>query len=259
MSRHANSSTTDQSTTSLQPRRGRWAIGGVAAGLIGAGQALAGVNLLVNGSFELVGPNGPAVELTGLSLVGESAADDWYVFHNSVGTTKTELLPTTLPGGGSLMMRVATDGPSNGIEQVVYNFNEGPPCIKNGVWIYVVSGQVFIGAGNGGTTGSDAFTTTTGQWEFVQAQNSFCPANLTIIYSASIGGAEFYVDLAEWRALDCVGPTGDINQDGIVNGADLGILLAEWGTPCNGCAADLNNDLSVDGADLGILLFNWGC
>lgn len=221
--------------------------------------AFAGVNLLLNPSFEIVGPNGSAVEHTGYALVSESAAKEWYVFHNIPGTTKTELLPSTCPDGGPLMLRVSTDSPSNGIEQVVFNFGEGPPCIKNSVWIYVVSGQVFIGAGNGGQTGADAYTTTTGQWEQVSAQNSYCPANLTIIYAASVGGAEFYVDLAEWRELDCIGPTGDINQDGIVNGADLGLLLAEWGTPCAGCAADLDNDNAVNGGDLGILLFNWGC
>ncbi len=48
----------------------------------------------------------------------------------------------------------------------------------------------------------------------------------------------------------------DLNGDGIVDGADLGILLLNWGA-CEGCAADLNGDGVVDGADLGILLLNW--
>ncbi len=52
------------------------------------------------------------------------------------------------------------------------------------------------------------------------------------------------------------GPAGDLNGDGIVNGADLGILLSSWG-PCAGCAADLDGDGDVDGADLGILLAAW--
>jgi hypothetical protein len=47
---------------------------------------------------------------------------------------------------------------------------------------------------------------------------------------------------------------GDLNGDGVVNGADLGILLTGWGT--NG-AGDLNGDGVVDGADLGILLTAW--
>jgi len=52
-------------------------------------------------------------------------------------------------------------------------------------------------------------------------------------------------------------PKGDLNGDGVVDGADLGILLNSWGS-CVGCAADLNGDGVVDGADLGILLNNWG-
>jgi len=47
----------------------------------------------------------------------------------------------------------------------------------------------------------------------------------------------------------------DLNGDGVVDGADLGILLSNWG---DGGAADLNGDGVVDGADLGILLSNWG-
>ena len=51
----------------------------------------------------------------------------------------------------------------------------------------------------------------------------------------------------------------DLNQDGVVNGADLGIMLGAWGPcPSSPCPADLNNDGSVDGADLGTLLGAWG-
>jgi hypothetical protein len=53
----------------------------------------------------------------------------------------------------------------------------------------------------------------------------------------------------------------DLNLDGTVNGADLGILLGEWG-PCTGpgwgCRGDLNRDGAVTGADLGVLLGQWG-
>jgi len=49
---------------------------------------------------------------------------------------------------------------------------------------------------------------------------------------------------------------GDLNGDGAIDGADLGILLSQWG-PCVGCLGDLNGDGVVDGADLGILLGNW--
>ena len=53
---------------------------------------------------------------------------------------------------------------------------------------------------------------------------------------------------------------GDLNDDGVVNGADLAILLGAWG-PCppkGDCIADLNDDGVVNGADLAIQLGNWG-
>jgi hypothetical protein len=52
----------------------------------------------------------------------------------------------------------------------------------------------------------------------------------------------------------------DITLDGAVTGADLGVLLGEWG-PCTttnwGCRSDLNQDGTVGGADLGLLLGQW--
>ncbi|MBL9140858.1 MAG: hypothetical protein JNK53_03230 [Phycisphaerae bacterium] len=52
------------------------------------------------------------------------------------------------------------------------------------------------------------------------------------------------------------GSTCDFNGDGLVNGADLGFLLAAWGA-CPQCAADVTGDGVVDGADLGLLLAAW--
>ena len=49
----------------------------------------------------------------------------------------------------------------------------------------------------------------------------------------------------------------DINGDGDVNGADLGILLASWGPCPPPCPADINGDGVVNGADLGLLLAAW--
>lgn len=49
----------------------------------------------------------------------------------------------------------------------------------------------------------------------------------------------------------------DFNNDGIVNGADFGTLLAKWG-PCPGCPEDLTGDGAVTGADIGSILAFWG-
>ncbi len=55
--------------------------------------------------------------------------------------------------------------------------------------------------------------------------------------------------------MDAATP-GDLNGDGQVNGADLGLLFTAWGT--SDAAADLNADGIVNGEDLGILFTNYG-
>jgi len=50
---------------------------------------------------------------------------------------------------------------------------------------------------------------------------------------------------------------GDLTEDGEVNGADLAILLGEWGT-CENCISDINEDGQVNGADLSLVLSAWG-
>ncbi|MBM4105098.1 MAG: hypothetical protein FJ257_02150 [Phycisphaerae bacterium] len=79
---------------------------------------------------------------------------------------------------------------------------------------------------------------------------------ITIVASSSVG-AECAGSLVRVIARYEVAPVlGDLNDDGIVNGADLAILLGAWGA-CSGCAADLNDDGIVNGTDLSILLGAW--
>ena len=51
-------------------------------------------------------------------------------------------------------------------------------------------------------------------------------------------------------------PTGDLNQDGIVDSIDLSILVSNWNTADPD--SDINNDGIVDSIDLSILVGNWG-
>ena len=50
--------------------------------------------------------------------------------------------------------------------------------------------------------------------------------------------------------------TGDLDDDGVVGGADLAVLLGFWST--SDPNVDINGDGIVDGADLAILLGSWG-
>ena len=51
---------------------------------------------------------------------------------------------------------------------------------------------------------------------------------------------------------------GDLNGDGCVDQADLGILLADWGCTGGDCPGDCDGDGDTDQADLGVLLAHWG-
>jgi hypothetical protein len=55
---------------------------------------------------------------------------------------------------------------------------------------------------------------------------------------------------------DCQGPLGDLNDDGIVDGADLGLFSSIWGTD-GSMGGDINGDGLVDGADLALILAGW--
>jgi len=66
------------------------------------------------------------------------------------------------------------------------------------------------------------------------------------------------VGIAQFAATITLAPPviGDLNNDGVVNGADLAIVLGSWG-PCDGCPADFDGNGTVDGADLAVVLGNW--
>ena len=64
-----------------------------------------------------------------------------------------------------------------------------------------------------------------------------------------------FIDLGGNVVCDCA---GDLNLDGVVNGADLGLMLSGWGPCGSSCLYDLNVDGVVNGADLGLLLAAWG-
>jgi hypothetical protein len=49
----------------------------------------------------------------------------------------------------------------------------------------------------------------------------------------------------------------DINQDGVVNAADLGALIGDWGCTGPDCVADVNEDGIVNSADLGLVIGAW--
>ena len=154
-----------------------------------AGAAVA-ANVLSNPDFSTGGPDST---ITGAPVPGGSAAEHWTTWNNYAGTTTTKHLLFYMGRRG--VIHVTTTGASNGLVQVWKPINTGPTKVANSASIFVKSGKVGMGTGNGGNTGVSAFTTGTGRWEVIKGTNTVCPANETIIYSVD-GPAEFYVDSA---------------------------------------------------------------
>lgn len=72
-------------------------------------------------------------------------------------------------------------------------------------------------------------------------------------FGSEAGEETSFLDSVVFGGSTCV---GDLDADGVVDGADLGVLLAAWDT--GSPLADLTGDRLVDGADLGVLLAGWG-
>jgi hypothetical protein len=112
------------------------------------------------------------------------------------------------------------------------------------------------------------YTLGTGSSGIDSGSNTLVPAGVT---TDLLGAARFVdipsvpdtgsgtapvVDRGAYELASAVLPcVGDITNNGEVDGADLGVLLGDWGGSVSG---DLDGNGSVDGADLGILLGNWG-
>jgi predicted outer membrane repeat protein len=141
-------------------------------------------------------------------------------------------------------------------------------------------GEWGAAVGDGGLNTYDTCTFTGNTGTFGGAITVFGTtklANCTITDNVAAGGGLFnvtdnvliadsticdntFVNIdGDWTDLGgndiCPNVFGDLNGDGIVDGADLGILLAQWDS--EGPQGDLDNDLDVDGADLGLLLAAW--
>ena len=77
-----------------------------------------------------------------------------------------------------------------------------------------------------------------------------------IVQAGGPGTSFGVVPDAMWSHGGSTAPSPDLNGDGKVDGADLGLLLGSWGS--QGGAGDLNQDGITDGGDLGLLLIAWG-
>jgi len=178
-------------------RNGVRVLSGLALGVCLAPAGLWSQNLLINGGFNKpaagVAP-GTTVSATECDAPGGwSAAANWTVYIHGCGTVTTTLEPSTAPNGGAYMIHVTATGSYAGIVQ--YGFAAQTSTLTS-VWVYINSGCVMIGTGNGGSTGLDEATCETGRWfHFSRVPNGDSPANEIIVYSL-LYPSDFYVDNA---------------------------------------------------------------
>ena len=162
-------------------------------------------NLIQNPGFETPAtgvPPGRAVSVhNACAGAGNSAAADWVVFVNACGTNiSTELVPSTLPGGGNYMMHVVTNGADNGIAYCCF---VSTPKTQSSVWVYVNQGCAGMATGPGGGTSQwgDEIVCETGSWIQMKAPSEGSAAIEFIVYSeadcqncSSPSTYDFYVD-----------------------------------------------------------------
>lgn len=86
-------------------------------------------------------------------------------------------------------------------------------------------------------------------------QASFNGDPITILYAPDSGGGGSDAGGSDDGGSDGGSDGPDFTGDGAVDGADLTVLLAAWGS--SGSSADLNGDGIVGGADLALLLGAW--
>jgi hypothetical protein len=190
-----------------------------------------------------------------------------------------QFFPTVLPGqdlfngGAALAHSIGPLGGSvisNAIFEITYVSDGATPAsdielvaslwVENDIGEYeyvetVVTGaDLGFGSGPGTFVGSLETTDLNGiaLEYFLTAPYSVIDLMIDVVGGGGIQGIGYFQD--SFIHFD-IGGAGcsDLNGDGTVDGADLGLLLGAWGTP----GADLNDDGTTDGADLGILLADW--
>jgi len=89
--------------------------------------------------------------------------------------------------------------------------------------------------------------------------------NVEHLYVRNLAAGDYIIQMTRGGSSTAAAPfaiawfasprPADLNQDGVVGGTDLTVLLGGWGLPG---IADINLDGTTNGTDLTILLSNWG-
>jgi hypothetical protein len=119
--------------------------------------------------------------------------------------------------------------------------------------------RVYVGAINGATPIAGEFSDAGGNVTDGDCNGNNSADHLDI--ASGLSGdldADGMPDECQCRHYPINCCSGDMNGNAVVDGTDLGILVAFWGPVTTFPRADLDQDGFVTGADLGSLLLNWG-
>lgn len=191
------------------------------------------------------------------TVVAVSAGNNTVVFTTDKKGDDRDIFTFTVPEGSELTGVVLDLFDTNTEDEFNYGFIgfssgdqlQTDPLAPN------PTGLLGYGLVNFGDSGSDIYEVM-GQGGGAQGYDGPLPAG-----SYSFWAQETSPSSDDWRVTLVITPTsdpcpGDLNGDGSVGGADLGLFLGSWGdSPCD---ADVNGDGVCNGADLGVILGAWG-
>jgi len=141
----------------------------------------------------------------------------------------------------------------NGVNLGEWDVDNG--ALLNGVYAICDAGdgRAVLATGPGSSSTINGFNKASGYTERAYRVYPADAPSATAIVVAPASATDADGDLVP---DSCQVIPGDLDGNGVVNGADLTLLLNAWGA-CSGCPADLNGDGSVGAADLAILLNAW--
>ncbi len=224
--------------------------------------------LIVNGSFENTAgsyaPNGGGY----MPLqIGSTTIPGWTVTHAQVAWIAAPNPFNLIPAQGSFFLDLTGDHDNAsfaGVAQTIATLPSHGYQLRvsvgahQGIGAYGGQKQIEVIVDGASTTFTLIPAGTGNQWvTFTLNFVATGAATQITVHGTSSGSGGQYVGLDNVSVVPMSVPCpADLNGSSIVDGADLGQLLAAWGSA--NPSADLNGSGLVDGADLGQLLAAWG-
>lgn len=167
---------------------------------------------------------------------------------------------TLLPLGGTQIIPAGCEIRGDGGMTGFWLFNTLPnPQLLYAVALDDAGGSVWSGSAGGVTGGIGVSTAASQKSRVAVAMRS--DGEMVAAWSDDRSGTNrlFGQNVNADGSLGVELRPADLNHDGVVNSADVGLLIAAWGKCGKGpCPADLNGDGIVNSADLGLLFADWG-